>query len=121
MRPADRSYSPPRKPARNRDEKTSGPERDFVSLVGPVTGEAAAAGLFRRVHARCTLPGGVLSLMKTGAIAAFFLEDYDDSVPLDNEDWDDIRETLEESAGEMNLDALTALMDGLLSRGKLKG
>jgi hypothetical protein len=38
---------------------------------------------------------------------------------LADDDWEDIRETLEEVAGEMNMDTLTALMGDLLSRGKV--
>jgi hypothetical protein len=53
-------------------------------------------------------------------MAAFFLGEYDDSMSLGDEDWDDIRETLEEAAGEMEINTLTELMAELLKRGLIK-
>jgi hypothetical protein len=52
-----------------------------------------------------------------GYIAAFFLGEYDDtSMPLEAEDWQEIRETIEDASEEIDIAALTSLMDGLLSR-----
>ena len=53
-------------------------------------------------------------------MAAFFLGEYDSpSMPLDQADWQEIRGTLEDVSGEMDLNILTALMGELLSRGVL--
>jgi hypothetical protein len=93
-------------------------EGEFVSLIAPILGQAEAVDLFRRTLERCQR-AGPSSLGKIGAIAAFLLgEEGDDSV-LDAEDWEDIKETLEDLSGEMDLDTLTALMGELLSRGKI--
>jgi hypothetical protein len=102
------------------DEKTERLRGDFVSLVGPVIGPEAAGDIFSRRLRRGQPGGGRGSLVNLGAIAAFFLGEYDDTMSLDDEDWDDIRETLEEAAGEMDMNTLTALMDGLLKRGLIK-
>jgi hypothetical protein len=92
--------------------------RDFVSLCAPVTGAPAAEDLCRSILDRLA---GVtpLPLQKIGFTAAFLLGEFDDTMKLDQDDWEDIRETLEDISGEMNLDTLTALMGELLSRGKL--
>jgi hypothetical protein len=92
--------------------------REFASLVGPVIGSAAAGELFGRARERLETRGGDLAAF--GALAAFFLEEFDDaSMSLADEDWEDIRETLEELSGEMNLDTLASLMGNLLARGKI--
>ncbi|MDR0624178.1 MAG: hypothetical protein LBG10_07085 [Treponema sp.] len=92
--------------------------RDFSSLVGPVIGAAPAEQLFFRAWERREKRGG--SLSDLGALAAFFLGDFDDaSMSLGDEDWEDIRETLEEVSEEMNMETLTALMGELLGRGKV--
>jgi hypothetical protein len=95
-------------------------EGEFSGLVAPVLGKVEAADLFRRTLGRCEGGGGrVFSLGKIWAIAAFLLgEEGDDSV-LDAEDWGDIKETLEDLSGEMDLDTLTALMGEMLERGKI--
>ncbi|GHU90474.1 hypothetical protein FACS189476_10590 [Spirochaetia bacterium] len=92
--------------------------RDFVSLCAPVIGASAAEDLCRSILDRLR---GVTPppLQKIGFIAAFLLGEFDDSMKLDQDDWEDIRETLEDISGEMNLETLTALMGELLSRGKL--
>jgi hypothetical protein len=92
--------------------------RDFSVLVGPVTGAPAAEQLFHRAWERLEKRGGALTGF--GALAAFFLGEFDDtSMSLEDDDWEDIRETLEEVSGEMDMDTLTALMGELLDRGKL--
>jgi hypothetical protein len=92
--------------------------RDFTSLTGPVIGPVPAEQLFFRAWERLEKRGG--SLADLGALAAFFLGDFDDSsMSLGDDDWEDIRETLEEVSADMNLEALTALMGELLDRGKV--
>jgi hypothetical protein len=91
----------------------------FISLTGTVLGGGTAGReraeeIFYRALERCR--NG--SLEKIGALAAFFLGEYDDLMCLEDKDWEDIKETLEEASEEMNLDTLGALMGELVSRGK---
>jgi hypothetical protein len=97
-------------------------ERDFASLVGPVLGAQEAAEIFRRTQDRmAAVPGQKFPLGKFGALAAFFLGQFNnDSMALSDDDWDDVQETLKELSGEMNIDTLTALMQDLINLGKLK-
>jgi hypothetical protein len=97
-------------------------EGDFSSLAGQIIGAAEAAEIFRRMRDRMeVVPGQKLPLRKFGALAAFFLGEFDSSsMVLNEDDWDDVQETLKELSGEMNLDTLTALMQELLNLGKLK-
>jgi hypothetical protein len=93
--------------------------KTFVSLTGPVLGGGAAGresaeDIFYRTLERCR--NG--SLEKIGALAAFFLGEHDGLMCLDDEDWEDIKETLEEVSEEINPDTLGALMGELVSRGK---
>jgi hypothetical protein len=127
MRPIDHFYSAVQRlgvsvrPGDKPDETTVRLQDEFVSLVGPVIGPDAAGALFRRSLERCVRPdGGHSSLVSIGAVAAFFLGEYDDSMSLADEDWDDIKETLEESAEEMDMNTLTGLMDELLKKGLIK-
>jgi hypothetical protein len=90
-------------------------------MVSPVIGQSAAARL-----AALYLPNGNTGeelrgkITKLGSIAAFFLGEYDDgTMPLTTEDWEEIRNTLEDESEKMNLDTLTELMGQLLSRGLL--
>jgi hypothetical protein len=99
---------------------------DFAALVAPLIGERTAGELFNRALERAGCPGGAEkpggghSLQSLGAIAAFFTGEFDDeTMSLEDEDWEDIRETLEEISGEIDMNVLTALMGELLSRGKL--
>jgi hypothetical protein len=96
--------------------------RGFVELSAPVIGKdgardlaAALLGVSREKPGK----GGRPSYLKLGYAAAFLLGEFDDSMALDAEDWEEIRASLEEAAGEMDLNTLTALMGELLSRGKL--
>jgi hypothetical protein len=92
-------------------------EGDFVALIAPVLGAAVAADLYNRVMDR-SAPGA--ALRKLGAMAAFFLGDYDEeTMPLEQEDWEEIRGTVEDVSEELDLKTLTALMGELLSRGVL--
>jgi hypothetical protein len=120
MRPADHFFSQiERFEARNsagQNKDTERLRRDFTALIGPVTGARAAEDFFAGMLARIR-PG---QFARLGAAAAFFLREFDDeTMSLEDEDWDDIRETLTEVSAEINIDTLTALMQELLSRGKL--
>jgi hypothetical protein len=92
--------------------------REFVSLTAPVIGATAAEDLCAAVLDRLRIKQP-RQYQKIGVIAAFLLGEFDDSMDLDDNDWEDIRETLEDSAADMSIDALTVLMGELLSRGKL--
>jgi hypothetical protein len=93
-------------------------EGDFVALVAPVLGSAVAADLYNRTLARAPADA---ALRKLGAMAAFFLGNYDDAtMPLEQDDWEEIRGTLEDVSEEIDLKILTALMGELLSRGVLE-
>jgi hypothetical protein len=126
VRPIDHFYSAVQRReasfrSENKPGETAGRLHDeFVSLVGPVIGPEAAGAFFYRAVERCIWPAGA-PLSTLGAAAAFFLGEYDDTLPLGGADWDDIRETLEEAAAEMDMNTLTALMDELLRRGLLLG
>jgi hypothetical protein len=87
---------------------------DFASLVAPVLGRDAGADLFCRILDRGC------SLDRIGAAASFFLQEQDDLEALNSLDWEDIRETLEDASGVMDINILTTLMGTLLSLGKLK-
>jgi hypothetical protein len=92
-------------------------ERDFTALVAPVLGAAVAADLYNRTLDRAAADS---ALGKLGAMAAFFLGEYDEkTMPLDGDDWEEIRGTLEDVSEEIDLKTLTALMGELLSRGAL--
>jgi hypothetical protein len=90
----------------------------FTSLVGPVLGAEEAEEFFQRMLARVDVNDSE-SLLRFGYAAAFFIDDYDDSMQLTDEDWDDIRETVNEGSHDIHIDILTALMNDLLERGKL--
>jgi hypothetical protein len=93
---------------------------EFTRLVGPVIGALAAEDLCRGTLDRLKGEKPPGEPRRLGYMAAFFLEEYDDpSMPLTGEDWREIRETLEDAAGDMPLDVLTVLMGELLSRGTL--
>jgi hypothetical protein len=95
-------------------------EWDFASLTAPVIGSRSAEDLARRLRKRIQTDPPA-SLQRIGYIAAFFLGEYDDvSMPLETEDWQEIREAIEDASEEMNIAVLTRLMDELLSRGLLE-
>ncbi|MDR1319555.1 MAG: hypothetical protein LBJ90_08010 [Treponema sp.] len=129
MRPIDRFFSRLSRleagpvPDKKQLARVSG---DFAALVAPLTGARTAGELFDRALGRIERfggpgkPGGGSSLQKLGAIAAFFTGEFDDeTMSLEDEDWEDLRETLKEISGEMDIETLTALMGELLSRGKI--
>ncbi|MDR1287671.1 MAG: hypothetical protein LBK08_08700 [Treponema sp.] len=99
-------------------ESIRGLEREFTALVGPVIGTGQAGKLFRKTAGRAASNGG--PPFAPGAVAAFFLGEFDDkTMRLEEYDWEDIRETISEVSSEINMDTLAALMQELLSRGKL--
>jgi hypothetical protein len=86
---------------------------EFVRLVSPVIGRSAAADL-------AELYPPPKNTAKLAPIAAFFLKEYDDAaMPLDPEDWKNMRTVLEDESEKMDLDTLTDLMGELLGRGLL--
>jgi hypothetical protein len=115
MRPLDHFFSK-LDSLGNSPQDLSRLEQDFSRLIAPVLGAAAAADLCNRNR------DGPAASQKLGAMAAFFLGEYDEaSMPLlDRDDWHTIREVLEDVAGEMDINTLTALMGELLSRGILE-
>ncbi|MDR0655060.1 MAG: hypothetical protein LBG22_02000 [Treponema sp.] len=93
-------------------------KREFSSLVSPVLGRRCTEEFFERARERIEQDGG--SPSRLGAAAAFFLQEFDDrNMELKEEDWEDIRETLNEASEEIDLEILTKLMAALLERGKL--
>ena len=95
-------------------------EREFAALLAPVIGLPSAEYLaaYIREHIQ---QDAAASLRKIGYMAAFFLGEYDDaSMPLEAEDWQEIKKTIEGASEEIDITVLTSLMDGLLSRGLLK-
>jgi hypothetical protein len=93
--------------------------REFVSLTAPVIGKDAAEDLsFSCLDRLRSLRNP--SYTRLGYVAAFLLKEFDDTMELDSNDWEDIRDTLEDAARDMDMDTLTTLMGELLSRGKLR-
>ncbi|MDR1971664.1 MAG: hypothetical protein LBQ46_07060 [Treponema sp.] len=89
--------------------------RTFVDLTAPVIGRDAARDLCGAFLDR----GGGSAYQKLGCAAAFLLGEFDETMDLDPGEWEDIRASLEDAAGEMDLNILTALMGELLARGKI--
>jgi hypothetical protein len=94
---------------------------EFSRLVSPIIGQSAAGDLSRLyITGEAEKKDRSQSLLKLGYITAFFLGEYDDtSMPLDKEDWEEIRNTLEDVSGEIELNTLTELMGELVARGLL--
>ena len=91
--------------------------REFVKLTAPVVGEENARSLCFRTAQRLGSRAGA----GLGNMAAFLLGEFDDeTMTLADDDWDELRETLEDASQDMDLAALTSLMGELLSRGRLK-
>jgi hypothetical protein len=91
----------------------------FSSLTAPVIGKTAADDIC--LYCLNKLEGeNPESLQKLGFIAAFLLGEYDEnSMNLDSSDWNEIKDTLNDVSGEINLDTLTELLGDLLNRGVL--
>jgi hypothetical protein len=121
MRPIDRFMSQlDKSPVPLHDaERLNRLGRDLVSLIAPAIGIGPAEDFSSRLLDRIkTNTTG--SLRKIGYMAAFFLGEYDDaSMPLEAEDWQEIKEIIEDASEEIDIAALTILMNGLLSRGLL--
>jgi hypothetical protein len=78
--------------------------------------EDAYCRITERFHKR-----GPETLFKLGYTAAFFLGEYDKTtMPLDIDDWREIRETIEDASEAIDINILTRLMDNLLSLGLLQ-
>jgi hypothetical protein len=92
----------------------------FLSLTAPVVGKDAANDMC--LYCLEKLEGEKPeTLQKLGFIAAFLLGEYDDeTMKLDDDDWIEIKETLNDVSGEINLDILTELLGALLDRGVLQ-
>ncbi|MDR2070728.1 MAG: hypothetical protein LBP81_04855 [Treponema sp.] len=91
-------------------------EQEFAALIAPIIGVSPAKHLafYAREHTQHDAPG---FLQKMGYMAAFFLGEYNDaSMPLEVEDWQEIRETIEDASEEIDITVLTSLMNELLSR-----
>jgi hypothetical protein len=91
----------------------------FTGLTAPIIGKDSANDLglycFNKIEGE--MPE---NLQKIGFIAAFLLREFDnDSMKLDTDDWNEIKETLNDISGEINLDTLTELLGDLLDRGAL--
>jgi hypothetical protein len=106
---------------RNSAEQENAEDRitkEFVSLTAPVIGNNTAQDLcfscLDRLRSQRNPP-----YSRLGYVAAFLLKEFDATMELDSNDWEDIRDTLEDAAGEMDMDTLTTLMGELLSRGEL--
>lgn len=91
----------------------------FSSLTAPVIGESAARDLC--LYCFDTLEDqNPENLQKLGYIAAFLLDEYDNTtMKLGTADWHEIKETLNDVSGEINLNTLTKLLGALLDRGVL--
>ena len=98
-------------------QPNSPPAREFSRRLAPVIGADAAERLYSRTVT--TLAGKKPeALAKLMFMAAFFLGVYEDNtMTLEEQDWRDIRDTIEDASEVMNLDTLTSLMDALLSTG----
>jgi hypothetical protein len=127
MRPIDRFFSlltslektGPEKGGLNAGDKTH-TAREFSRLLTPIFGSSATAeDLFYHTLERTGNQKNIF-LPKIGAMAAFFLGEYDDSnMALGDDDWREIRETLEDVSEEIDIKILTDLMGELLNRGKI--
>jgi hypothetical protein len=104
-----------REGAQAKDRLTSA----FSSLTAPIIGKSAANDLC--LYCLNKLEGqNPETLEKLGFIAAFLIGEYDDeNMKLDTDDWTEIKETLDDVSGEINLDTLTELLGDLLDRGVL--
>jgi hypothetical protein len=88
----------------------------FSSLTAPIVGKTAAGDLC--LYCLEKIEGQSLeNLQKLGFIAAFLIGEFDDdTMNLEYDDWNEIKETLNDVSGEINLDTLTELLGDLLDR-----
>ncbi|MDR3248749.1 MAG: hypothetical protein LBT39_08180 [Treponema sp.] len=93
---------------------------EFISLTAPVIGKDAAMDLCDACLDRLRSQSyHHPPYIKLGYVAAFLLGEFDDTMELDSDEWEDLRDTLEDAAGDMDMNTLTVLMGELLSRGRL--
>jgi hypothetical protein len=93
--------------------------RGFTDLAAPVIGRDGARDLCGALLGLSREKPGGAPFIRLGYAAAFLLGEFDDSMELDSGEWEEIRSALEDAAGEMDMNTLTALMGDLLERGKL--
>ena len=92
----------------------------FFRMVVPVIGNGPAEELFE-YWMDSSGRSGKPDFPKLGYFAAFLTGEYDEpTMPLSREDFEEIRDTLNEAAEEIDMDTLTELMAELVSRGLLK-
>lgn len=92
---------------------------NFYTYSKPIIGSTGSASLFEYWR-KNYLQEDRASFMKLGYLAAFLMEEYEAvSMPLDQEDFLELRDTLNDAAEEMNMDVLTSLMSMLVSSGYL--
>ncbi|MDR2258890.1 MAG: hypothetical protein LBE14_07055 [Treponema sp.] len=123
MRPLDRFFSQLEQARKSPEIAREGEAadhliREFSRLLTPIIGSPASEDLCFRTLER-NRGKNTEVLQKLGNIAAFFLGEYEDTMKLDEEDWIEIQETLQDVSEEMDIDTLTGLMGELLSVGKL--
>jgi hypothetical protein len=92
--------------------------RGFIGLTAPVIGKEAASDLCGVFLNRPRGKDGS-RYRNLGCAAAFLLGEFDDSMELEADEWEAVRDALEDASGEMDLTTLGSLMGDLLSRGKL--
>lgn len=91
--------------------------QNFNSLCSHIIGTEASNSLFEYWLENCAYKNKA-TFLKLGYFAAFLAEEYDaESMPLDAEDFIELRDTLNEAAEEMDMDVLTNLMSELVSSG----
>jgi hypothetical protein len=122
MRPIEHFLSQLDKLEQRSNTVSSGTEdqlsREFISVTTPVIGRDAAQELCDACLDR--LRGNrAAAYIKLGYVAAFLVGEFDDTMELNSDEWDDIRDTLEDAAGEIDMNTLTTLMGDLLARGRL--
>jgi hypothetical protein len=91
--------------------------KDFSHLLSPLVDTSVGETLFdawwNRNKAMPQVRWASLAYM-----GAFILGEYDEAtMPLDQDDWVDLRDAITDGAEEMDLDTLTELLDRLLARG----
>jgi len=91
--------------------------KDFSRLLSPLIDISVGETLFDSWWNRNrSLP--MPRWASLGYMGAFILNEYDEAtMPLDQEDWIDLRDAITDGAEEMDLDTLTELLDRLLARG----
>ncbi len=91
--------------------------KDFSLLLSPLVDVSVGETLFDAWWNRNrSLPQP--NWASLGYMGAFILNEYDEgTMPLEQDDWIDLRDAITDGAEEMDLDVLTELLDRLLARG----